>query len=142
LPVDGHIAGGQRWPGAQGLSGEVAAIFWGQKVTNAFAGAYSVLAGQLYGGFYRIGGMISVQHEHIDEILDALRLSLGLAKALQKNMKGFRPTLPPLPNRPRAMEGPRPLLNQLKIMIRMEAPLVVAVHPLVMGDPFVGSQTE
>ena len=54
-------------------------------------------------------------------------------------MQGLRPALPPLPDGPCAMESHRPLPDQFKIVGRIEAPLVVAVHPPVCGQ-FPGSR--
>ena len=104
-----------------------------QNVTHPIAGADMILYGQLHCGFNLAGLIIPVEHENGNEILDPFGFALGTAKTFQKKMQGLRPALSPLPDGSGAVESHGPLLNQFKIMIRIETPFVVAVRPLVRG---------
>jgi hypothetical protein len=103
-------------------------------MTNPVAAADGMFHGQIDSGFDLAGFVIPVEHQYRDKILDPFGRSLGLAKTLQKSLHGRRPALAPLPNGSCTVEGHRSLLNQIEVVVGIEAPLVVAVHPLMDGQ--------
>ncbi len=78
---------------------------------HPIAGADAVVYGQLNCSFNLAGFIIPVEHENGDKVLDPVCFALCAAKPLQKKVQGPRPALPPLLDRPGAIESQRPLLN-------------------------------
>lgn len=102
----------------------------------ALAGTDVVFYSQLCCSFDFSGFMLSVEHEHVDEILDPFCLPLGTAKSLQKKAQGLRAAFPPLPDGACTVEGHGPLLDQFEVVIKIKTPFVVAVCSCVSGQLF------
>ncbi len=86
------------------------------------------------GRFNLLGIMVLIEHQHADKIFNAFRVPLLLDKKRQKPLQRLRPAAPPLPDRTRRMKGLWPLPDQLQIMFRLKAPLVVAEKPIMEAD--------
>jgi len=80
------------------------------------------------------GFVLPVEHQNHDKILDASRFALGTAETVQKDIQGVRPAPAPLEKRPGTVKGHGTLLNQLKIMIGIKTPLVIAVQAIMNGQ--------
>ena len=103
---------------------------------DPITGADALFQGEFNRGFNLVSTIIPVEHEDGNEILYPLGFALGTAKMFQQQMQRIRPGLSLLSDGPGTVESHGPLRNELKIMIRIKTPFIVAIQPLMRRKLF------